>query len=100
MAALEPVFFARLCELLGRPGLAARQYDADQESLAAELAEALAAQPLQHWLGVFEGEDVCAGPVATLAEAGADSARRRPAARPRSASTRPAGGRSSVCDRR
>ncbi len=72
LGALEPVFFARLCELLGRPDLAARQFEADQEALAAELAELLVARPLRHWLGLFEGEDVCAGPVATLAEAGAD----------------------------
>lgn len=72
VGALEPVFFARLCELLERPDLAERQYDADQESLAAELAGLLVSRPLQHWLDVFDGEDVCAGPVATLAEAEAD----------------------------
>jgi crotonobetainyl-CoA:carnitine CoA-transferase CaiB-like acyl-CoA transferase len=72
VGALEPVFFARLCELLERPDLAERQYDADQEPLAAELGEILASRPLHHWLSVFDGEDVCAGPVATLAEAGAD----------------------------
>jgi crotonobetainyl-CoA:carnitine CoA-transferase CaiB-like acyl-CoA transferase len=29
VSAVEPVFFGRLCELLGRPGLAAVQYDPD-----------------------------------------------------------------------
>jgi crotonobetainyl-CoA:carnitine CoA-transferase CaiB-like acyl-CoA transferase len=72
VGALEPVFFARLCELLERPDLAERQYDADQEPLAAELAEVFVSRPLHHWLSVFDGEDVCAGPVATLAEAEAD----------------------------
>jgi len=69
VAALEPKFFRRLCELSGRPELAARQWDADQEALAGELAEVFAAKPLAAWLQLFEGEDVSVGPVATLAEA-------------------------------
>jgi len=69
VAALEPKFFARLCELLGRPELAERQYDAGQAALAAELEEVFARRPLADWLALFDGEDVCVGPVATLAEA-------------------------------
>ncbi len=70
VGALEPTFFARLCELIGRPELAERQFDPDgQEALAAELASAFSSETLSHWLGLFAGEDVCAGPVATLAEA-------------------------------
>jgi crotonobetainyl-CoA:carnitine CoA-transferase CaiB-like acyl-CoA transferase len=72
VGALEPVFFRRLCQVLGRPELAERQYDADQDSLAAELAEIFAARPLAAWLESFEDEDACVGPVATLAEAAAD----------------------------
>jgi alpha-methylacyl-CoA racemase len=72
VAALEPVFWGRLVELLGRPELAERQYAAEQEELAAELAAIFAARPLTEWLELFEGEDVCAGPVATLAEAAAE----------------------------
>ena len=72
VAALEPKFFTRLCELLGRPELAARQYDAEQEAVAAALAEIFARRSLAHWLGLFRGEDVCVGPVATLAEADAE----------------------------
>jgi alpha-methylacyl-CoA racemase len=72
IAALEPVFWGRLVELLGRPELAERQYAAEQEELAAELAAIFAARPLTEWLELFEGEDVCAGPVATLAEAAAE----------------------------
>jgi alpha-methylacyl-CoA racemase len=71
VAALEPKFFRRLCELLGRPELAGRQWDAEQEPLAAELAEIVAARPLETWLELFEGEDVSVGPVATLEEASA-----------------------------
>jgi crotonobetainyl-CoA:carnitine CoA-transferase CaiB-like acyl-CoA transferase len=72
VAALEPKFFVRLCELVGRVELAARQYDVDQEALAGELAAVFAGRPLADWLCLFEGEDVCAGPVATRAEAHAD----------------------------
>jgi alpha-methylacyl-CoA racemase len=71
VAALEPKFFQRLCDLIGRPELAERQWDAEQEPLAAELAETFAKQPLATWLELFEGEDVCVGPVATLEEAAA-----------------------------
>jgi alpha-methylacyl-CoA racemase len=70
VAALEPKFFARLCELLDLRDLTPRQYDADaQEELADALGEAFAAKPLSAWLQLFESEDVCVGPVATLQEA-------------------------------
>jgi alpha-methylacyl-CoA racemase len=71
VAALEPKFFRRLCELIDRRELAERQWDAEQEPLAAELAEVFAGRPLAAWLELFEGEDVSVGPVATLDEAAA-----------------------------
>ena len=72
VGALEPKFFQRLCELIGRPELAARHLDpTGQEELAAELAAVFATRPLGEWLELFDGEDVCAGPVATLAEGAA-----------------------------
>jgi alpha-methylacyl-CoA racemase len=64
VAALEPYFWRRLCELLERPDLLPRAGDAH-----AELEEVFARRPLSDWLELFEGEDVCAGPVATLEEA-------------------------------
>jgi crotonobetainyl-CoA:carnitine CoA-transferase CaiB-like acyl-CoA transferase len=72
VSALEAGFFRRLCELVRRPDLAARQHDADQQALAQELAAVFAERPLAAWLELFDGEDVCVGPVATLAEASAD----------------------------
>ena len=72
VAALEPAFFRRLGELVGRPELAERQFDSDQEALATELAAIFEARPLAEWLELFAAEDVCVGPVATLAEAAAD----------------------------
>ena len=69
VGALEPKFFLRLCEVIGRPELAERQLEPDgQEELAAELAARFAAHSLAEWLQLFDAEDVCVGPVATLAE--------------------------------
>ncbi len=72
VGALEPVFFERLCSLIGRPDLAPRQYDADQGALSAELERELGSRTLSAWLERFDGEDVCVGPVATRQEAHAD----------------------------
>jgi alpha-methylacyl-CoA racemase len=70
VAALEPKFFVRLCELLGVAELAARQYDpASQEDLASRLGSVFERRELADWLELFDGEDVCVGPVATLEEA-------------------------------
>jgi alpha-methylacyl-CoA racemase len=72
VGALEPKFFGRLCELVGRPELAERQFDADQAAVKGELAEVFSVQPLEHWLRLVGNEDVCIGPVATRAEAAAE----------------------------
>jgi crotonobetainyl-CoA:carnitine CoA-transferase CaiB-like acyl-CoA transferase len=72
VAALEPKFFARLCELLGCSELARLQYDDEQAPLRDELGRVFATRALADWLDRFEGEDVCVGPVATLAEASRD----------------------------
>ncbi len=73
VAALEPAFFSRLCELLDTSGLLERQYDPGaQEELADALAERIASKPLAAWLELFDGEDVSVGPVSTLEEAAAE----------------------------
>lgn len=66
---VEPRFWRRLCELIGREDLIERQYEPDQEALATELAAVFRTRRLIDWLELFDGEDVMAGPVATLAEA-------------------------------
>ncbi|MEX0673813.1 MAG: CoA transferase [Gaiellaceae bacterium] len=82
VGALEPKFFGRLCELVGRPDLAELQYDPDaQTEIEAALAAVFRTRPLADWLARFDGEDVCVGPVATLAEAAAEFG--EPAARVR-----------------
>ena len=69
VAALEHKFFRRLCELLELEELVPRQFDPDaQDELEAAIAGAIAARPLDEWLELFDGEDVCVGPVATLTE--------------------------------
>jgi crotonobetainyl-CoA:carnitine CoA-transferase CaiB-like acyl-CoA transferase len=76
VGALEPRFFARLCELLGLDELPPRQYDADaQDELAARLAARIAERPLADWLALLDGEEVCAGPVLSLEEAAAELGR-------------------------
>jgi alpha-methylacyl-CoA racemase len=70
VAALESKFFTRLCELLDLTELAPRQYDPEaQAEIAVTLGDSFASKPLSAWLELFEDEDVCIGPVASLDEA-------------------------------
>jgi alpha-methylacyl-CoA racemase len=82
VGALEPRFWQRLCVLVGRPELAERQFDPDQETVTAALAGAVAARALDEWLERFDGEDVSAGPVWTIAEAAAEFAGEPPGPAP------------------
>ena len=59
VGALEPKFAARLLELLGDP---------DPEQLAATFRT----RTLAEWTSLFDGEDVCVGPVNTIGEASAE----------------------------
>jgi crotonobetainyl-CoA:carnitine CoA-transferase CaiB-like acyl-CoA transferase len=65
VAALEPKFWRRLCELVGLPELVERQW----EPRLPALERAIASRPLEEWLDLFDAEDVCVGPVATLVDA-------------------------------
>ena len=70
VAGLEAKFFVRMCDLLGRPELAALQYDpARQDELRAELATTFGSAPRAHWLELLAGEDTCVGPALSLTEA-------------------------------
>ena len=69
VGALEPKFWQRLCELIDRPDLVERHYDS---SAAEELSRVFAQRSLGEWLELFDGEDVCVGPVWTLEEAAAE----------------------------
>ena len=70
VAALEPKFWRNLCELVGRPELAKRAYDAELP----ELAALFRSRPLATWLELLEGRDTCVGPVLTPTEAAAELA--------------------------
>jgi alpha-methylacyl-CoA racemase len=82
VTAVEPKFFRRLCELVGREELVERQYDPEaQESLRAALAESFASKELAAWLERFDSEDVMVGPVATLEEGAAEFGEPPPSSR-------------------
>jgi crotonobetainyl-CoA:carnitine CoA-transferase CaiB-like acyl-CoA transferase len=68
VAALEPKFWDRLCELLERPDLAGRAF----EPRLPELEELLRTRSLGDWLELLEGKETCVGPVLTLEEAAAE----------------------------
>jgi crotonobetainyl-CoA:carnitine CoA-transferase CaiB-like acyl-CoA transferase len=65
VGALEPKFFLRVCQRLGRPELVALAYDSadGDRAVRAELTRIFSGQPLSHWLTVFEGADACVEPV-------------------------------------
>ena len=68
VAALEPKFWHRLCELLERPDLADRAF----EPALPELEELFRSRTLAEWLALLEHEDTCVGPVLSLEEAAAE----------------------------
>jgi alpha-methylacyl-CoA racemase len=68
IAPLEPRFWRRLCEVIGRDDLIERHYADDQAALRRELEDVFRTRTLGDWLDAFDGEDVMAGPVTTLAE--------------------------------
>lgn len=67
IAALEPKFFARLCELIDRPQLVELQYDlAAQQELHDQLAATLVTRTSTQWLDLLVGVDggsACVTPV-------------------------------------
>ena len=70
VGAVEPQFFGALLEGLGRPDLAASQYDpAAWPQLTQVLSGVFASQTRDHWASTFDGSDACVTPVLTLDEA-------------------------------
>ena len=65
------LLFAAFCAGVGLPELAEHAYatGARGAEVADQLAAAIAAHPLDHWLTVFDGQDVCVDAVATPEEA-------------------------------
>jgi alpha-methylacyl-CoA racemase len=71
VAALEPPFWATLCESIGRPDLVDDGFatGARRSEVIAEIEELFATKTRAEWMAHFEGADVCVGPVNDFAEA-------------------------------
>ncbi|HET6437746.1 MAG TPA: CaiB/BaiF CoA-transferase family protein [Anaeromyxobacter sp.] len=72
LGALEPKFFAAFCEAVGRPELAARQWEGGVGPRA-ELAELFAARTFADWKVFAEDHDVCLAPLLESDELRGDS---------------------------
>jgi alpha-methylacyl-CoA racemase len=70
VAALEPKFWQRLCELLERPDLASRAFDRELP----ELEALFRTRPMREWLDLLEHEETCVGPVLSLEESAVELA--------------------------
>ncbi len=70
VSAIEPHFFARMCELIGCEELVPIQLDPErQHEVRATLAERLRSEPAGHWHALLATEDTCVSAVLTMAEA-------------------------------
>jgi len=73
VGALEPKFWAALCEALGRPDLTARQFvtGAEAQAVGVELEEIFARRTRAEWAERLAGLEVCVEPVLELDEVAA-----------------------------
>jgi alpha-methylacyl-CoA racemase len=70
VGALEPQFFAELCQTLGIEPADLPQHDRDAWPAQRErLAALIATKPRDEWAAIFEGTDACVAPVLDLSEA-------------------------------
>lgn len=72
LGAIEDKFFRRLCALLGvadEPVFADQYDETGWDTMRARLAEIFAAQPLAHWQGLLENEDVCFSAILAVEDA-------------------------------
>ncbi len=74
VGALEPQFWAALCEAIERPDLADDAYAVGERrsEVIAQLETLFATKTRSEWMDVFAGKDVCVGPVNSFTEAFAD----------------------------
>jgi crotonobetainyl-CoA:carnitine CoA-transferase CaiB-like acyl-CoA transferase len=63
LGALEPHFFARFCEAVGRPELAERQFDGDGRGPVEELEALFLGRTRQEWADLGQAKDLCLAPV-------------------------------------
>lgn len=70
VAGLEPKFFQRMCDLIGRPELADLQYSIDRQAeLRDELRTHFLTQSQDYWLDLLAADDTCVGPALALTDA-------------------------------
>lgn len=71
LGALEPKFWARFCQRIGRPDFIVRQFESGehQAALHAEVAQLFRSRPRDAWMNLFRGTDACLSPVNSVAEA-------------------------------
>jgi alpha-methylacyl-CoA racemase len=73
VGAIEPKFFANLCQLLGCDDLASRQLEEGaQPEIRAALAAAFATRDRDDWVEALAGADTCVAPVLGVAEVSSD----------------------------
>jgi len=69
IAALEPWFYANLCELLGREDLLPYEWDATKwDELSAEFREIFRTKTRDEWVELLRQKDVCVAPVYAVDE--------------------------------
>ena len=76
IGSVEPWFFARLCEILGRPEYGAHQYSTDaarREEMAEYFRAQFKTKTRDAWFETLFDEDICVAPVYSLSETFADS---------------------------
>jgi alpha-methylacyl-CoA racemase len=74
VAAIEPKFWANLCELLGLTELVDKQYAADrQDEIRDSFSAAFATATRDEWVARLSGENTCVAPVLTATEAATDA---------------------------
>ncbi len=74
VGAIEPKFFANLCNALGCEKWAERQYDdAAQDEIRVDLAAAFACRDRDSWINELAGADTCVAPVLEPAEVAGDA---------------------------
>ena len=73
VGAIEPRFWANLCELIGLPQFASQQTEDDaQDEIRNALAAKFVTEDRDHWVELLGPADTCVAPVNTVAEAAED----------------------------
>jgi crotonobetainyl-CoA:carnitine CoA-transferase CaiB-like acyl-CoA transferase len=73
VGALEPHFWRNLCERLGLPDCAGKQFsEPDREAVFAAVRAKFREKTMADWVALLADQDICFGPVATVGEMLAD----------------------------